>query len=195
MPTRYPELAEFIKQHSVSRGEFRLASGQFSNYYIDGKNTLAEPEGLRLIAEAIGRELEGFKVDAIGGLEIGAIYIATAVSLASLAWPKPLRQFTVRKETKTHGSRKRVEGFVPRGEQVAVVDDVVTTGGSVIQAIEAIREAGCEVAVAITLVDRDAGATQALARLNVPYRPLLTISDLGLSNEQPSRNEKHRVAS
>lgn len=194
MSSKHPELIRFVQEHAVMHGEFKLASGLISNYYIDGKQIVSRPDGLRLVAGAIGKELADFQVDAIGGLEIGAIYIATAVAFDSLSWPKPIPLFTVRKATKEHGSRKKVEGVVPERGSVAVVDDVVTTGGSVIQAIEAIREKGCEVAVAVTIVDRCSGAAEALQRLGVPYRPLLTIADLGLSNEQTRRGNLQRAA-
>jgi orotate phosphoribosyltransferase len=195
MDSKHPELVRFVKEHAVMHGEFKLASGLISDYYIDGKQIVSQPDGLRLVAGAIRDELADFHVDAIGGLEIGAIYIATAVSLASLDWPTPIPLFTVRKATKEHGSRKKVEGVIPKGGTVAVVDDVVTTGGSVLQAIEAIRAEGCEVAVAMTIVDRCSGAAEALTDLGVPYRPLLTIADLGLSNEQTRRGSLQRTTS
>ena len=195
MDSKHPELVRFVKEHAVMRGEFKLASGLISDYYIDGKQIVSQPDGLRLVARAIRDELADFHVDAIGGLEIGAIYIATAVAFDSVNWPKPIPLFTVRKATKEHGSRKKVEGVVPEGGSVAVVDDVVTTGGSVIQAIEAMREKGCKVAVAVTIVDRCSGAAEALAGLGIPYRPLLTIEDLELSNEQTRRGSLQRTGS
>jgi orotate phosphoribosyltransferase len=182
MDSKHPKLASFVEEFAVMHGRFRLASGLVSDYYIDGKQIVSRPDGLRLVAEAIREELADFPVDAIGGPEIGAIYIATAVAFASLSWPKPIPVFTVRKAKKEHGTQKQVEGVIPEGGSVAVVDDVVTTGGSVVQAIEAIRGKGCRVAVAVTIVDRRSGAAEALADLGVPYRPLLSIVDLGLSN-------------
>jgi orotate phosphoribosyltransferase len=193
MSSNHGKLVRFVREHAVLRGEFKLASGLTSDYYIDGKQIVARPEGLRLVAEAIRVELADFEVEAIGGLEIGAIYIATAVAFDSLSWPKPIPLFTVRKATKEHGSRKKVEGVIPKDGAVAVVDDVVTTGGSVLQAIEAIRGEGCKVVVAITIVDRCSGAAEALEAINVPYRPLLTIADLGLSNEQTRRGSLQRT--
>jgi len=195
MNSKHPELVRFVKEHAVRHGEFKLASGLISNYYIDGKQIVSRPDGLHLIADAIRKELADFPVEAIGGLEIGAIYIATAVAFDSLNWPKQIPLFTVRKATKEHGSRNKVEGVIPEGGSVAVVDDVVTTGASVIHAIQAIRERGCKVAVAVTIVDRCSGATEALADLDVPYRPLLTIADLELSNEQTRRGSLQRATS
>jgi orotate phosphoribosyltransferase len=195
MSSKHPELVRFIKEFAVMHGQFKLASGLTSDYYIDGKQIVSRPDGLRLVAEAIREELADYPVDAIGGLEIGAIYIATAVAFASVNWPKPIPLFTVRKAKKEHGSQKQVEGVIPEGGSVAVVDDVVTTGGSVIQAIEAIRGKGCRVALAVTIVDRCSGAAEALADLGVPYRPLLSIVDLGLSNEQTCRSSLQRTGS
>ena len=186
MPTKYQDLMRFVDEHAVRRGNFTLASGLISNYYIDGKQITASPQGLNLLVDAIRGELTAFAVDAIGGLEIGAIPIATAVAMASVSWDSPITAFTVRKAQKQHGSRKRIEGIIPPESRVAVVDDVVTTGGSFVQAIEAIRSTGCSVVVALSMVDRQSGAMEALEACNVPYRPLLTIDDLGLSNDQTS---------
>lgn len=187
MLTEHTALLQFVDDKAVKRGSFTLASGLVSDYYIDGKQITSDPRGLRLLADAIRAELTGYSVDAIGGLEIGAIPIAAAVAMASLEWDSQIPAFTVRKEKKGHGSRKQIEGILPQGSQVVVVDDVVTTGGSIVQAIEAIQSAGSSVVVALTMVDRDSGARKALEDCGVPYRPLLTIADLGLSNERTSK--------
>jgi orotate phosphoribosyltransferase len=182
----------FVDEHAVRRGEFKLASGLISNYYIDGKQVTSSPIGLNLLADAIRKELANFPVDAIGGLELGAIPIAAAAAMASVRWDSPISAFTVRKAKKEHGSRKRIEGIAPQGARVAVVDDVVTSGGSIVQAIDAIRGAGCTVALAIAMVDRLSGTSEALEAYGVPYTALLTIEDLGLSNDQtrPGSNSR-----
>ena len=182
------DLLRFVDENAVKRGKFTLASGLVSNYYIDGKQVTSSPIGLTLLVDAIRRELDDFQVDAVGGLEIGAIPIATAVAMASVSWDRPIPAFTVRKEKKTHGSQKTIEGIIPSGGRIAVVDDVVTTGGSIIQAIDAIKKDGVSVVVALTIVDRQSGATEALQECGVPYRPLLSIEDLGLSNDQTHRS-------
>lgn len=194
MTAKHEQLARFVSDHAVLRGTFQLASGRQSDYYIDGKKILAQPQGLRLVCDAMKCELGEFNVKAIGGLEIGAIYIATAVALDSLNWAEPIPQFTVRKEKKQHGSKKQVEGVIPSGHAVAVVDDVVTTGGSLLQAIDAIRGEGCQVAVAITIVDRCSGARENLEGANVVYRPLLTIAELGLSNDRTGADDLQQAA-
>lgn len=187
MSTKHTNLLRFVDKNAVKRGEFTLASGLISNYYIDGKQVTSSPIGLNLLVDAIRVEIAGFQVDSVGGLEIGAIPIATAVAMSSASWDTQIPSFTVRKEKKTHGSRKRLEGIIQPGDRIAVVDDVVTTGGSIIQAIDAIKEAGCTVVVALAIVDRQSGAIEALQECGVPYRPLLTIEDLGLSNDHTRR--------
>lgn len=180
---RHATLVRFILERAVQRGEFTLASGQKSDYYIDGKYLVADPEGLDLVAQEVLSVLRDFEVEAIGGLEIGAIYISTAVSLKSFWAGKRLPQITVRKRKKEHGAQKLIEGLLPnRGGRIAVVDDVVTTGGSILQAIDAVEKAGCRAVVALSVVDRGAGAREALAARGVPYHPLVTIEELGLSN-------------
>ncbi len=187
MPTKHTDLMRFVDQYAVQRGKFTLASGLVSNYYIDGKQVTSSPEGLRLLVDALRQELIRFPVEAVGGLEIGAIPIAAAVALASTTWDVHIPAFTVRKEKKGHGTRKQIEGIIPDGAKVAVVDDVVTTGGSIVQAIEAVRGVGCTVVAAFTMVDRLSGAKEALQACDVPYFPLLTTEDLGLSNDQTCR--------
>lgn len=194
MATKHTQLLEFVSKNAVLRGEYKLSSGASSDYYIDGKQILSRPLGLQLVADAVIEELKGHDVSSVGGLEIGAIYIAAAVSLRSLEGPKPIPLFTVRKLPKVHGTRKQIEGIVERGNTVAIVDDVVTTGGSVVQAIEAVEGIGCKVAVAISVVDRDSGARELIERHGIPYCPLMTISDLGLSNDQYRNAPSQKIA-
>lgn len=179
---KHGALQSFVQAHAVVQGNVTLSSGLRSDYYIDGKSILSSPEGLSLVAEAILAELENYEVYAIGGLEIGAISIAAAVSMMSKDKPRPLPNFFVRKDAKKHGSMKQIEGFLPEGKPVAIVDDVITTGGSVIKAIDAVKEVGCQVPVAIAIVDREAGAREALESRHIEFCPLMSISNLGLSN-------------
>jgi len=179
------DLVHYIQERAVKRGDFLLASGQRSSYYIDGKTVLCDPAGLTLVAQGIESVLQsrGIEIDAVGGPEIGAIYIATAVSLRSLTWSTPIAQITVRKQKKGHGAQKLVEGpSLPAGSRIAVVEDVVTTGGSMMKAIDAIEEKQWKVVIAFSIVDREAGAREALAARGIEYHPLATITDLGLSN-------------
>jgi len=189
MPTRHSDLAAFVRERAVLRGTFTLASGRVSDYYIDGKQITYSPIGLRLIAEAIRAELSDLPVDAIGGLEIGAIPIVSAVAMASAQWERAIPAFVVRKEVKGHGTQKLIEGVLPEHGRIAVVDDVVTTGGSIVQAIEAVEGRGCSVRLAMAIVDRLSGAAEAMARRGVAYRALMTIEDLGLSNEPKGRGK------
>jgi orotate phosphoribosyltransferase len=186
-------LMQFIEKNALKRGHFKLASGGTSTYYIDGKMILCDPVGLQLVARAMAEVFRPYQIDAVGGLEIGSIYVATAVSLQTLAWDRPVPQFTVRKKVKEHGAQKLIEGRYPAaGGRVGIVDDVITTGGSIFQAIDAIEEVGCNVVAVTSIVDRESGAAERLKTRGVPYLPLLTISDLGLSNA-PSNSDSAPV--
>lgn len=177
------QLIEFIRTNALKHGQFTLASGGTSSYYIDGKMILCDPVGLELVARLMAEVFQPYRIDAVGGLEIGAIYVATAVSLQTRNWNKPVTQFTVRKKAKEHGAQKRIEGrYPPPGGRVAIVDDVITTGGSIFQAMDAVEEAGCIVVAVSSIVDRESGAAERLKARGVPYHPLLTITDLGVSN-------------
>ena len=181
------QLLGFIEKNALQRGQFKLSSGGTSTYYIDGKMILCDPVGLDLVARAMADVFRPYHIEAVGGLEIGSIYVATAVSLHTLAWDKPIPQFTVRKKVKEHGAQKLIEGrFPPPGGRVGIVDDVITTGGATFQAIEAIEEAGCTVVAVSSIVDRESGAAERLKARGIPYLPLLTISDMGLSNRPPN---------
>ncbi len=157
-------LIELLKAKSVRYGEFTLASGQTSDLYIDARLTTMSPEGLPLIGRLALAAIRRMKwnADSIGGLTLGADPIAYAISYSSFENPPPLRAFTVRKEPKQHGTRKLIEGPFKKGDRVVVVEDVVTSGGSALRAIEAVREAGGEVVGVIALVDRHEGGTEKL---------------------------------
>ena len=139
---------------------FKLASGKLSNYYINCKLITLNPEGKYLIGNIIFNRIRDIMVDAIGGLSLGADPIADAVSLISYLEKKPIKAFYVRKKTKDHGIIKKIEGDVHSGEKVVVVDDVITTGSSTIEAINCAREKGLEVVKVIVLVDREEGGRE-----------------------------------
>lgn len=184
---RHPELARLLEQKSVRRGHFILSSGKTSDYYIDGKLTSMDPEGATLIAQAILDEIKDLPVDAVGGMDMGATPIVGAFAVQSLAAGRPLPTFVVRKEVKAHGTMKQIEGPVPKQpSKVVIVDDVVTSGKSILIAIDAARKAGHEVILAISVLDRNAGAAEALAGYNVPYQPLAVLKDIGILDE-PNR--------
>jgi orotate phosphoribosyltransferase len=182
MPHDYrAELFELIRTRSFGRGKIMLASGRESDYYIDMRPTTVHPAGATCVGELIVDALEGLGVDFVGGLEMGAVPIATAAAIASHRRGGSIGAFFVRKKPKDHGAKKLVEGL-PRGEtlrgrNVVVVEDVTTTGGSALKAVEAVREAGGVIALVFTMVDREEGATEAFAEVGLPFRSLYKASE------------------
>ncbi|HEY8666905.1 MAG TPA: phosphoribosyltransferase family protein, partial [Tepidisphaeraceae bacterium] len=132
-------------------------------------------------AEAILEEIKDLPIDAVGGMDMGATPIVGAVAVESLRSGRPLPTFIVRKEVKAHGTMKEIEGPIPSSPcQVVILDDVVTTGDSIIKAIDAVERANHKVLLAISVLDRNAGAREALAKRGIPYRPLVTLQDIGI---------------
>ena len=159
-------LLDLLVRNSYRRADaavFELASGRRSNYYIDCKATTCLPEALPLIAAEVLRRIPS-DVDAVGGLTLGADAIATATAYCSPEFGRSIPWFVVRKESKKHGTKKSVEGFPVQGRKVVIVDDVATTGGSTIEAIGKVREAGAEVVAVVVLVDREEGGMEAIVR-------------------------------
>jgi orotate phosphoribosyltransferase len=174
-------LAKLLEEKSLRRGHFILASGKTSTYYIDGKLTSMDPEGATAIAEAILQEIAHLPVDAVGGMDMGATPIIGAVAAESFRANRPLPTFVVRKEVKGHGTMKLIEGPIPQSPcKVVIIDDVVTTGDSIIKAIDAVEKAGHQVLLAISVLDRNAGATETLSKRGIPYQPLVTLKDIGV---------------
>jgi orotate phosphoribosyltransferase len=151
-------LLEIIKEESFIKGDFTLSSGAKSSYYYDGKMTSLKPEGAYLLGRVLFNLLKDTDIQAIGGPTIGADPIVAAVAVISHLEGRPISAFLVRGEQKEHGTQKRVEGPLPRGGKVAMVDDAVTRGGSLRRAIEAVEAEGCTVAKVIAVVDRREGA-------------------------------------
>ena len=173
------ELLTLIKAKAVVRGERTLASGKKSDFYIDGKQITLDPHGILLVAKTILSMLHGNKADAIGGPTLGADPIAAAVSLLSSQSGHPLNGFIVRKEAKKHGMQKMIEGpQISSGDRVVMVEDVITTGGSVLNAIQEVEKLGAQVVKVICLVDRGEGASELLARYN--YSPIFELKELGI---------------
>ena len=177
-------LKTMLLEKSVRTGEFTLASGKKSDLYVDCRVTALDNRGARWIGEVGWKlvrekmETEGLKVDAIGGMTMGADPISLVVGMASADHEKALQVFTVRKEPKGHGRGKQIEGNFREGDKVVVVDDVITTGGSTLKAIDAIRKAGGEVIFCLVLVDREEGGRQAIEANGVPVTSIFTRSEL-----------------
>jgi orotate phosphoribosyltransferase len=172
-------LKELFLSRAIAFGNFTLASGKTSSYYINSKKVLFHSESIALLADLLYDATQDLTFQAIGGLEVGAIPMATAVCLRYQQAGRNLEGFFVRKEAKGHGSKERVEGQVKSGDRVVVIDDVLTTGGSVIQAIEEVEKMGAKVLRVVCIVDRLQGAREALAKYD--FRPLFTVRDFGIS--------------
>jgi orotate phosphoribosyltransferase len=176
----HDRLLTLLAERSARRGHFTLASGRQSTLYIDARLTTMSPEGLALIGPlALGTlHASGWQIDSVGGLTLGADPVSYAIAYASAVAGTPLRAFTVRKEAKTHGTGQLIEGPFRKGDHVAVVEDVITTGGSALRAVEAIRTAGGVVAGVLALVDREEGGREALERAGLPVLTLARASDI-----------------
>jgi orotate phosphoribosyltransferase len=179
------ELLALIEQRALKRGTFTLASGRTASFYLDAKQVVLDARGAMLVGRAILERLQGLGElpDAIGGMSIGADPITgAAVTMAGVAG-LPLKGFMVRKEPKGHGMQRYVEGPVEPGQRVVIVEDVTTTGGSSLLAIDRAEEFGLKVERVVTVIDRLAGAAEAFAARGIPLEPLVTIRDLGIEPE------------
>ncbi len=179
---RRARLIELIKLRSFQEGpEFKLASGKTSTFYFNMKPTILDSEGAYLVASLILDQLEGIDADLIGGLEMGAVPIASSVAAVAFTEGRNLPAFFVRKQAKEHGTQSLVEGLAKgesmSGKKVVVVEDVTTTGGSALKAAEALKAAGAEIIRVITIVDRLDGAAEAFTAVGLKFEPLLTLRD------------------
>ena len=175
------ELFELIRTRSFGRGRILLASGRESDYYIDMRPTTVHPAGATCVGELICDALEGLPVEFVGGLEMGAVPVATSVAIASHRRGGNLQAFFVRKKPKDHGAKKLIEGL-PKGEtlkgrNVVVVEDTTTTGGSSMQAVRALREEGANILLVLTIVDRLEGAKENFAAEGLELRALYTADE------------------
>jgi orotate phosphoribosyltransferase len=173
-------LLELLATRSARHGQFTLASGRQSSLYIDARLTTMSPEGLALVGPLALELLQssGWNVDAVGGLTLGADPVAYAIAYASAGTPRPIRAFTVRKEPKSHGTGRSIEGPFQAGDRVAIVEDVITTGGSALRAAQAVRDAGGSVTGVVALVDREEGGREALEQAGLNVLPLATASEI-----------------
>ncbi len=181
MSSARSRLLELFKARAFSFGRFKLASGKESTYYVNSKKALFNGEAVALLADVLYDLTRDLNVQAVGGLEVGAIPIAAAVALRYHQAGRPMEGFFVRKQAKSHGSQERVEGVLNRGDRVLVVEDVVTSGESVLQAIGEVEKAGGQVVAVSCIVDRLEGGRERLAKYD--FRPIFTIRDFGVDDE------------
>jgi orotate phosphoribosyltransferase len=177
-------LIDELRSHALVVGEVVLTSGLTAQYYVDAKRAILRPQGFAALAELVAERAGEWGVTAVGGLTMGA----DAPACAALAGGADVKAFFVRKDVKQHGLQRRIEGPpLETGERCLVVEDVVTTGGSTLQAIAAVREAGLEVAGVVTILDRLAGGAERIreAAGGAPYEALATIDDV--YPERPDR--------
>jgi orotate phosphoribosyltransferase len=177
-------LLELIKTYALKRGHFVLSSGRESTYYLDGRLVTLSAEGAYLTGRLIWEAIRDLQVDAVGGPTLGADPMATAVAIASYMDGRPIPAFIVRKEAKGHGTGRLAEGPLPEHARVAVVDDTITSGASVLKAIDALEAQGCRITVVVALVDRLEGAGEAITERGYTYLPLFTIRDLGIESSR-----------
>jgi orotate phosphoribosyltransferase len=187
--TANPKLIELIKREALRLGDFTLASGKKSKFYLDCRSLVLTAEGASLVALLLLERLEraagqGYSVDAVGGLELGAVPLVS--SLLAMAHDLPawrhrrLRGFIVRKDVKSHGTGKAVEGPLHRNDRVAVLEDVATTGASALKAVFAARQLGAKPSHVFCIIDREDGAREAIEAVHLRFESLLTLKDLGL---------------
>jgi orotate phosphoribosyltransferase len=173
-------LLELFRSRALLFGKFTLASGKESTYYINSKRALFHSECAALLGDALYEATRDLDIQAIGGLEVGALPLATAAVIRYHQAGRTLEGFFVRKQAKDHGSKERVEGVLEASWRVAIVDDVLTTGASALEAVKAVEERGATVAAVVCIVDRLQGARE-LFEPRYPFRPLFTIRDFGIS--------------
>jgi orotate phosphoribosyltransferase len=182
--TARQRLISELREHALVIGEVTLTSGRKAQYYVDAKRAILLPTGFRALGELVAAEAERVGATAVGGMTMGA----DPVACAALAVGAPVKAFFVRKDRKEHGLQRWIEGpELEPGESCLVVEDVVTTGGSTVKAIERVREEGFEVAGVVSVLDRLAGGAEAITEASggAPYTPLATIDDV--YPERPDR--------
>lgn len=182
------ELQTLLEQHALKYGNFTLSSGRPSKYYFDGRRVTLSPRGAYLVGKAFVDMVRESGAEAIGGLTLGADPVVTAIAIASgTDGGREIPAFIVRKEAKEHGTGGQIvagyaadggELIVP-GRAVALVDDAVTTAGSILQAADAVEAAGCRVVLALTIVDRQEGGSEALTGRGFPFRALFRADSEG----------------
>ena len=174
-------LVSEIRAKAVVHGRVALASGAEADHYVDMRRITLDGVAAPLVGRVMLTLTDGLGYDAVGGLTLGADPVATAMLHAAAASGRVLDAFVVRKEGKAYGLQRRIEGAPVEGRRVLAVEDTSTTGGSVLTAVEALREAGAEVVGVAVVVDRDTGARERVEGAGLPYRYAVSAADLGLA--------------
>jgi len=170
------ELLKYIFYYSFQRGKFKLSSGKISDFYLDVKQTTLDPKGSLLIAKLLVNEIIESAADSIGGLMIGADPIVGSVITLGILQDYYIRGFIVRKEEKEHGLKRRIEGKIRKKDHVLIVEDVATTGGSTLKAVQAVEELDCKVIKIVPIVDRNEGSRELFK--DYDYDPLIKIEEI-----------------
>jgi orotate phosphoribosyltransferase len=174
-------LFHIIRNLSFGRGTITLSSGRHSDFYFDMKPSMLDPEGAQLMAKLLTAQVLAADGEYVGGLEMGAVPITGAICSYSFSAGTPIKGFFVRKKPKEHGAKKQLEGFSNgegvKGKRLVIVDDVTTSGASALQAVKACNQAGADVRMVISIVDRGEGAAEAFAVEGIPFMSLFNASD------------------
>jgi len=184
-------LITLFRERALKFGQFTLASGKQASYYLDGKQITLHSRGLKLVSEGLLDLMTETGAEAVGGMSMGADPIVAGVLAEAALRDRDLIGVLIRKEAKGHGTNKYVEGPLQPGMKVVIVEDVVTTGGSSLLAVDRIQEFGCEVVQVLTIIDRMEGGAQNFAARNLPFQSLLTIADFGITPPVPVTSPHH----
>lgn len=179
MPAR-DRLLDLLRTRSLRTGDFVLASGKRSTFYIDCRLTTMHAEGLALVGELglAAIRAQGWAADAVGGMTLGADPVAYAIAARSFGAPPAVNGFTVRKAAKDHGTGRRIEGCFASGDRVVVVEDVITTGSSALEALRALRAEGGQVSGVLAVVDRGEGGREVIEREGAPVHAIIHVREL-----------------
>jgi orotate phosphoribosyltransferase len=185
-------LLEIAKRDAFRRGQFVLSSGRTSTFYVDVRMVTLSAEGAYLVGKTVYEAIGDSGAEAVGGPTIGADPIATAVAIESYNQGAPIPAFLVRKEAKGHGTKKSIEGPLPKkeGVKVAIVEDTITTGGSIVHAIEEVEAAGCKVVKVVVIVDRLEGGADDLRARGYDVASVFTVEDFGVTREELAGGSK-----
>lgn len=181
--SRHGALVDHLRTHAVRTGDFTLKSGRRSSWFIDAKQTVCRPEAMLLVADGI-LDLVPRDATAIGGLTMGADPVAFVTAGVGALRGRPLKAFSVRKETKGHGGGGDVAGALDPGDKVVVTEDATTRGTSLLQAVHAVRRASAQVVLAVAVVDRGGTAAALLGAEGVPFAALVGAPDLGFAYDE-----------